>query len=164
MITRVFWLSSVVIAASFAQGAQPPQSGNASSTPQEALAAPKNQASHTSPTLVAQTAAPMPPSAPPSQPAPPAANPIAASGSQTAQVATATSSTVTSYRCAGPVTDVSVVGNSGSVVASWGGINGGYVCQLGATAPNGYTAEACRAIYAALLTSRMTGLWSRSRK
>jgi hypothetical protein len=49
------------------------------------------------------------------------------------------------------------VDKAGNVFASWGGITGGVVCQLGATAPNGYTPDACKAIYATLLASRLTG-------
>jgi hypothetical protein len=169
MFTRVLLLSSVIIAASFAQGAQPPQPTNTQAAPSAQTTQTKTQASQpaatqgvppsqpTAPMLTAQAGPSMPPSVLPNPAAAgPGAPAIGASGNQMVQAASASSSTVTTYRCVGPVTDVSV-SNSGGVNASWGGVSAGYVCALSSTAPNGITADTCKAIYAALLTSRMTG-------
>ena len=63
----------------------------------------------------------------------------------------------TAYPCSGTVTQLSV-GASG-VVTVWGigGLAAGYFCLLGATAPNGYTAEACRGAYDLLRQAQVTG-------
>src|ERR1044071_6380186 len=98
MFTRVLLLSSVIIAASFAQGAQPPQPTNTQAAPSAQTTPTKTQASQpaatqgvppsqpTAPMLTAQAGPSMPPSVPPNPaaagPGPPA---IAASGSQMVQ-------------------------------------------------------------------------------
>ena len=63
----------------------------------------------------------------------------------------------TTYTCVGPVTDL-VVSPNGVVTASIGSLAWVYLCAIGTTSNyNGVTSDACKAIYAHLLSAKTTG-------
>lgn len=69
----------------------------------------------------------------------------------------ATPAMAATYSCFGTVTGLSITPGGVVVVSGFGGLIDGDLCQLGATAPNGYTADACKAAYAQLLVALNAG-------
>ena len=65
--------------------------------------------------------------------------------------------TVANYSCFGAVSGVSISNGGVVTVSGFGGIQYGYICQIGASAPNGISSDTCKAIYARLLVAEVTG-------
>jgi hypothetical protein len=62
------------------------------------------------------------------------------------------------YICNGTVTHLYVMADGTVAVTGPGGLNGVYLCKLGAASSgNGWTADSCKAAYSTLLAAKMSG-------